>query len=75
MRCCRGGGAPAWRNRRRSFGGGGDLGRTRLAAVAGATLAARSHEIPMLLDGFVATAAVVPLVRRAKTQRTGGYCH
>jgi nicotinate-nucleotide--dimethylbenzimidazole phosphoribosyltransferase len=51
------------------------LGGRELAAVAGATLAARSHEIPMLLDGFVATAAVVPLVRRAKTQRTGGYCH
>jgi nicotinate-nucleotide--dimethylbenzimidazole phosphoribosyltransferase len=39
------------------------LGGRELAAVAGAILAARSHRIPVLLDGFVATAAVVPLVR------------
>jgi nicotinate-nucleotide--dimethylbenzimidazole phosphoribosyltransferase len=41
------------------------LGGRELAAVAGATLAARRHRIPMLLDGFAATAAVVPLVRLA----------
>jgi nicotinate-nucleotide--dimethylbenzimidazole phosphoribosyltransferase len=39
------------------------LGGRELAAVAGATLAARRHEIPVLLDGFVATAAVVALTR------------
>jgi nicotinate-nucleotide--dimethylbenzimidazole phosphoribosyltransferase len=41
------------------------LGGHELAAIAGATLAARHHRIPMLLDGFVATAAVLPLVRLA----------
>lgn len=39
------------------------MGGRELAAIAGATLAARHHKIPMLLDGFVATAAVVPLTR------------
>ena len=39
------------------------LGGRELAAMAGATLAARRHGIPTLLDGFVATAAVVPLLR------------
>jgi nicotinate-nucleotide--dimethylbenzimidazole phosphoribosyltransferase len=39
------------------------LGGRELAAIAGATLAARRHQIPMLLDGFVATAAIVPLTR------------
>jgi len=39
------------------------LGGRELAAAAGATLAARAHGIPLLLDGFVATAAVVPLAR------------
>jgi len=39
------------------------LGGRELAAIAGATLAARHHKIPMLLDGFVATAAIVPLSR------------
>ena len=39
------------------------LGGRELAAIAGATLAARHHHIPVLLDGFVATAAVVPLAR------------
>ena len=38
------------------------LGGRELAAIAGATLAARFHTIPTLLDGFVATSAVVPLV-------------
>jgi nicotinate-nucleotide--dimethylbenzimidazole phosphoribosyltransferase len=37
------------------------LGGRELAALAGAILAARRHQIPVLLDGFVATAAVVPL--------------
>ena len=37
------------------------LGGRELAAIAGAVLAARSHRIPTLLDGFVATAAVLPL--------------
>jgi nicotinate-nucleotide--dimethylbenzimidazole phosphoribosyltransferase len=37
------------------------LGGRELAAIAGATLAARRHGIPVLLDGFVATAAVAPL--------------
>ncbi|HEY5125873.1 MAG TPA: nicotinate-nucleotide--dimethylbenzimidazole phosphoribosyltransferase [Bradyrhizobium sp.] len=39
------------------------LGGRELAAIAGAVLAARDHRIPVLLDGFVATAAVVPLTR------------
>jgi nicotinate-nucleotide--dimethylbenzimidazole phosphoribosyltransferase len=39
------------------------LGGRELAAIAGAVLAARRHRIPVLLDGFVATAAVLPLAR------------
>ena len=39
------------------------LGGRELAAILGATLAARGQSIPMLLDGFVATAAIVPLWR------------
>jgi nicotinate-nucleotide--dimethylbenzimidazole phosphoribosyltransferase len=39
------------------------MGGRELAAIAGAILAARHHKIPVLLDGFVATAAVVPLTR------------
>jgi nicotinate-nucleotide--dimethylbenzimidazole phosphoribosyltransferase len=39
------------------------LGGRELAAIAGAVLAARRNRIPVLLDGFVATAAVVPLAR------------
>jgi nicotinate-nucleotide--dimethylbenzimidazole phosphoribosyltransferase len=39
------------------------MGGRELAAIAGAVLAARHHRIPVLLDGFVATAAVVPLTR------------
>jgi nicotinate-nucleotide--dimethylbenzimidazole phosphoribosyltransferase len=39
------------------------LGGRELAAIAGAVLAARRHHIPVLLDGFVATAAVLPLAR------------
>ena len=39
------------------------LGGRELAAIAGAVLAARRHRIPVLLDGFVATAAIVPLAQ------------
>jgi nicotinate-nucleotide--dimethylbenzimidazole phosphoribosyltransferase len=39
------------------------LGGRELAAILGAVLAARRHQIPVLLDGFVATAAVLPLAR------------
>jgi nicotinate-nucleotide--dimethylbenzimidazole phosphoribosyltransferase len=39
------------------------LGGRELAAISGAVLAARQHKIPVLIDGFVATAAVVPLAR------------
>jgi nicotinate-nucleotide--dimethylbenzimidazole phosphoribosyltransferase len=42
------------------------LGGRELAAIAGAVLAARGHRIPVLLDGFVATAAVVPLTQLSK---------
>jgi nicotinate-nucleotide--dimethylbenzimidazole phosphoribosyltransferase len=41
----------------------GAMGGRELAAIAGAVLAARRHKIPVLLDGFVATAAIVPLMR------------
>ena len=37
------------------------LGGRELAAILGAVLAARHRSIPVLLDGFVATAAVAPL--------------
>jgi nicotinate-nucleotide--dimethylbenzimidazole phosphoribosyltransferase len=39
------------------------LGGRELAALAGAALAARHHRIPVLLDGFVSTAAVAPLAK------------
>jgi nicotinate-nucleotide--dimethylbenzimidazole phosphoribosyltransferase len=39
------------------------LGGRELAAIAGAVLAARGHQIPVLIDGFVATASIVPLMR------------
>jgi nicotinate-nucleotide--dimethylbenzimidazole phosphoribosyltransferase len=39
------------------------LGGRELAAITGAVLAARQHKVPVLLDGFVATAAVLPLAR------------
>ena len=39
------------------------LGGRELAAIAGAVLAARRHRIPVLLDGFVASAAMLPLHR------------
>jgi nicotinate-nucleotide--dimethylbenzimidazole phosphoribosyltransferase len=44
------------------------LGGRELAAILGATLAARRQRIPALLDGFVCTAAVAPLAKlRADT--------
>jgi nicotinate-nucleotide--dimethylbenzimidazole phosphoribosyltransferase len=39
------------------------LGGRELAAILGATLAARRANIPVLLDGFVCTAAVAPLYK------------
>jgi nicotinate-nucleotide--dimethylbenzimidazole phosphoribosyltransferase len=39
------------------------LGGRELAAIMGAVLAARRHSIPVLLDGFVCTAAAAPLVK------------
>lgn len=39
------------------------LGGRELAAILGATLAARHGRIPVLLDGFVCTAAAAPLAR------------
>ena len=39
------------------------LGGRELAAILGAALAARARRIPVLLDGFVATAAAAPLAR------------
>ncbi|MBL6853919.1 MAG: nicotinate-nucleotide--dimethylbenzimidazole phosphoribosyltransferase [Alphaproteobacteria bacterium] len=38
------------------------LGGRELAAMAGAVCAARHHRVPVLLDGFVACAALAPLV-------------
>jgi nicotinate-nucleotide--dimethylbenzimidazole phosphoribosyltransferase len=39
------------------------LGGRELAAILGATLAARQRRIPVLLDGFVCVAAVAPLAK------------
>jgi nicotinate-nucleotide--dimethylbenzimidazole phosphoribosyltransferase len=39
------------------------LGGRELAAILGAALAARHLRIPVLLDGFVCTAAVAPLIK------------
>jgi nicotinate-nucleotide--dimethylbenzimidazole phosphoribosyltransferase len=39
------------------------LGGRELAAITGAVLAARRRGVPVLLDGFVATSAVLPLAR------------
>jgi len=39
------------------------LGGRELAAILGATLAARRQRIPVVLDGFVCTAAAAPLVK------------
>ena len=42
------------------------VGGRELAAIFGATLAARQHGIPLLLDGFVCTAAAAPLAKAAR---------
>jgi nicotinate-nucleotide--dimethylbenzimidazole phosphoribosyltransferase len=47
------------------------LGGRELAAILGAALAARRQRIPMLIDGFVCTAAVAPL----GMLRTDGLAH
>jgi nicotinate-nucleotide--dimethylbenzimidazole phosphoribosyltransferase len=47
------------------------FGGRELAAILGATLAARRQRIPVLLDGFVGTAAVAPL----KKLRTDTLAH
>lgn len=47
------------------------VGGRELAAMFGAALAARRHGIPVVLDGFVATAAVAPLTKLAE----GGLAH
>jgi len=39
------------------------LGGRELAAILGAALAARCHHVPVLIDGFVCTAALAPLAR------------
>jgi nicotinate-nucleotide--dimethylbenzimidazole phosphoribosyltransferase len=41
------------------------LGGREFAAILGAVLAARQHYVPVLLDGFAATAAAAPLARLA----------
>lgn len=41
------------------------LGGRELAAIAGAVLAARHYHIPVLLDGFISTAAAATLVKTA----------
>jgi nicotinate-nucleotide--dimethylbenzimidazole phosphoribosyltransferase len=40
-----------------------EVGGRELAAIAGAVLAARRHRVPVLLDGFVCTAAAAVLAR------------
>lgn len=47
------------------------VGGRELAAIFGAVLAARHHRIPVLLDGFVCTAAAAPLAKLAP----GGLAH
>lgn len=47
------------------------LGGYELAALLGATLAARHYGIPVLLDGFVCTAAVAPLARLTGSEAEG----
>ncbi|MBL4893351.1 MAG: nicotinate-nucleotide--dimethylbenzimidazole phosphoribosyltransferase [Emcibacter sp.] len=41
------------------------LGGRELAAISGAVLAARHHRIPVLLDGFISTAAAATLTKTA----------
>ncbi|CAM5661423.1 nicotinate-nucleotide--dimethylbenzimidazole phosphoribosyltransferase [Mycolicibacterium aubagnense] len=47
------------------------LGGRELAAIFGATLAARHRNVPVLLDGFVCTAAAAPLAKL----HAGGLAH
>lgn len=47
------------------------LGGRELAAIAGAVFQARLDRVPVLLDGYVATAAVLPLVAAAGELETG----
>jgi len=47
------------------------LGGLELAAILGAALAARRHRIPVVLDGFVCTAAAAPLSKMSE----GGLDH
>jgi nicotinate-nucleotide--dimethylbenzimidazole phosphoribosyltransferase len=47
------------------------LGGFELAAIFGATVAARLHGVPVMLDGFVSTAAAAPLALLAQ----GGLDH
>jgi nicotinate-nucleotide--dimethylbenzimidazole phosphoribosyltransferase len=54
-----------------------ELGGAELAAMAGATLEARLRSIPVVLDGFVGTAAVAPLEveqRGALDHCIAGHC-
>jgi nicotinate-nucleotide--dimethylbenzimidazole phosphoribosyltransferase len=48
------------------------LGGREIAAMAGAILAARMHRVPVLLDGFICCAAIVPLV--AANPAFTGHC-
>jgi nicotinate-nucleotide--dimethylbenzimidazole phosphoribosyltransferase len=53
------------------------LGGSELAAIAGAALEARQASIPVVLDGFVVTAAVAPLFlarRQALEHCIAGHC-
>lgn len=53
------------------------VGGRELAAMFGAALAARQHGIPVVLDGFVCTAAVAPLFRlnpRGLDHAIAGHC-
>ena len=47
------------------------VGGRELAAIFGAVLASRTHRVPVLLDGFVATAAAAPLAKLTE----GGLAH
>jgi len=60
---------PPLRDSRRSFGSGGLFGRTRACGDS----RHGHYKIPMLLDGFVATVAIVPLSldRQIPTARIG----
>ncbi|MEO1206064.1 MAG: nicotinate-nucleotide--dimethylbenzimidazole phosphoribosyltransferase [Pseudomonadota bacterium] len=40
-----------------------ELGGRELAAIAGAVIAARLKRVPVILDGFISTAAIAPLYR------------